>query len=79
MTSAMWMAIRALGDLNQRAITLLKQHGATGVTTRPFSWHEQGLDGFDVQASATEVDILEEARQHYDEELDYEQKENDKG
>jgi hypothetical protein len=50
------VAVRALGDLNERAIQILNQAGAVDMERRAATWREQGWDGFDLQAGPHEAE-----------------------
>lgn len=50
------VAVRALGDLNERAVQVLKQCDPVDMERRMATWREQGWDGFDLQAEAHEAE-----------------------
>lgn len=60
------VAVRAWGDLETRALTILGRHKPDSLETYPFSWKEQGWEGFEVAASETEADAIADTRAYYD-------------
>lgn len=63
------LGVRALGDLDQKAIAILSRHNPLGVVERPFDWRDQGIEGFELEPSADEVEIVDKTRQLYREKL----------
>jgi uncharacterized membrane protein len=50
------VAVRALGDLNERAIQVLNQFNPLNMERRVATWREQGWDGFDINAEPHEAE-----------------------
>lgn len=63
------LGVRALGSLDQKAIVVLSRHNPVSVIRRPFSWQEQGLEGFELEPSREEVGAIQKAREFYVEKL----------
>jgi len=63
------LGVRALGNLDEKAIALLSRYNPVSVTRRPFSWQEQGLEGFELEPSREEVEAIQKAREFYAERL----------
>lgn len=61
------VAVRALGALDEKALSILQQHRAHSLETHPFSWEEEGWEGFEIAASEIEVDAIDDARAYYEE------------
>lgn len=61
------VAVRGLGNLDERALSILQEYRPQAVETHPFSWQEVGWEGFEVAPSETEVDAIDDARAYYEE------------
>lgn len=62
---AVVVAVRALGESGQRARALLEEAGAQQVDEFPFSWQQQGWEGFELNPSPGEVESTMASRQRY--------------
>lgn len=58
-----------MGNLDAKAVVVLSRHNPVGVVSRPFSWRDQGLEGFELKASPEEVEVIQRARDYYAEKL----------
>lgn len=63
------LGVRALGNLDEKAIAILSRHNPMGVVKRPLSWQDQGLEGFELEPSRQEVAVIQKARDYYAEKL----------
>ena len=63
------LGVRALGSLDDKAIVILSRHNPVSVVKRPFSWQDQGLEGFELQPAREEVEAIQKARDFYAEKL----------
>ena len=63
------LGVRALGSLDEMAIAILSRHNPVSVIKRPFSWQDQGLEGFELEPSREEVEAIQKARDFYAEKL----------
>lgn len=59
------VAVRALGDHNQRALQILNQFDPINLQERAASWREQGWDGFNINAEPHEAEATARTAQIY--------------
>jgi hypothetical protein len=64
-TGAIIVAVRALGESGKRARAILEEAGAVQVGEYPFSWQQQGWEGFELAASDVEVESTAVTRDLY--------------
>lgn len=62
---AIIVAVRALGESGKRARAILEEAGAVQVGEYPFSWQQQGWEGFELAASDVEVESTAVTRDLY--------------
>lgn len=62
---AVVVAVRALGESGQRARAILEEAGALQVDEFPFSWQQQGWEGFELNPSEAEVESTMASRERY--------------
>jgi hypothetical protein len=62
---AVLVAVRALGTTGSRAREILQAAGAAQIDERPFSWQNQGWEGFEIAPSDVEVQSTAQPRQSY--------------
>jgi hypothetical protein len=62
---AIIVAVRALSESGKRARAILEEAGAVQVGEYPFSWQQQGWEGFELAASDVEVESTAVTRDLY--------------
>jgi hypothetical protein len=62
---AVVIAVRALGESGKRARAILEEAGAQRVDEHPFSWQQQGWEGFELNPSEAEVESTMASRERY--------------